>query len=260
MTSTTRRKKNQILTALLVAVGIGQVAFAWNVKDIRPELGYVPTPPSAEFIDGLALGDRQFLFRILALTIQNSGDTFGRFSPLKLYNYEDLRSWLYLQDILDPKSDYMPSLAAYYFSQTQTVADISYLVDYLYDHAKQDVTNKWWWLMQTIYLANHKLKNPDLALEVAKPLRNSELPVMAQQLLAIVHEQRGEIDQAFDIIKEIQRNVEDIPDKELRYMNYFAEERLKRLEEYKEELDRLGKPFVPNNSPSTPQSSESGAS
>ena len=83
---------------------------------------------------------------------------------------------------------------------------------------------------------------------------------MAQQLLAIIHEQRGELDQAYDIIVEIQRNVEDIPEKDLRYMNYFAEERLKRLEEYQQEVESLGKPILPDDLPSKPQPSESGAS
>ena len=136
-------------------------------------------------------------------------------------------------------------MSAYYFSQTQNPEDVRYLVDYLYEHARKNVQDKWWWLMQAIYLANHKLKDPDLALKVAKPLANKELPVMAQQLLAIVHEQRGEMDQAFDIITGIQENVDDIEEKDLRYMQYFAEERLKRLEEYQQKLESMGKSLIP---------------
>ena len=205
----------------------------------------MPTPPSADFLKGMSMGDEQFLFRAVALMIQNSGDTFGRFSPLKLYNYEDLEKWLFIQDTLDFRSNYMPSMCAYYFSQTQNKEDIRYLVDYIYEHSKKDVKAKWWWLMQAIYLANHKLEDKELALKVAKPLKNKDLPVMAQQLLAIVHEQRGEFDQAFDIITQIQENVDDIDEKDLRYMHYFAEERLKRLEDYEKEMDRLGKPVLP---------------
>lgn len=236
-------------TLLLVITLVGQLSFAWSVKTIRPELGYVPTPPTEEFLKGAALGDDQFMFRMMALMIQNSGDTFGRFSPLKLYNYKDLSQWLFLEDTLDSKSNYMPSMSAYYFSQTQNTKDIRYLVDYMYEHAKKDVKNKWWWLMQSIYLANHKLEDPDLALKIAKPLRNKDLPVMAQQLLAIVYEKRGELNQAFDIIKEIQENVDEIDEKDLRYMQYFAEERLKRLEEYEEMLESRGRPIYDMSQP-----------
>ena len=231
------------MIGLLLVVCVGQIGFSWQMKDTKPALGYVPTPPSEEFITGLAMGDEQFLFRLTALMLQNSGDTFGRFSPLKLYNYKDLARWFTLEDILDSRSDYMPSMAAYYFSQTQNVSDVRYLANYLYEHARHNAKDKWWWLMQAIYLANHKLKDQDLALKIAQPLRNSELPVMAQQLLAIVYEQRGEMDQAFEMLSEIQKNVENIPEKDLRYMHYFAEERLKRLEEFQEQAEALGRPL-----------------
>lgn len=244
------------LALVLLIVLVGQVSFAWSIKHIRPDLGYVPTPPTAEFLEGVALGDHQFLFRGLALMIQNSGDTFGRFSALKLYNYDDLSRWLTLEDGLDSASNYMPSMAAYYFSQTQNTADIRYLVDYLYEHSIKDVKAKWWWLMQAIYLANHKLEDPELTLKIAKPLGNKDLPVMAQQMLAIVYEQRGELDQAFDIITAIQENSDEISEKDLRYMYYFAEERLKRLEEYEKKVRDLGKPILPAPHPATPTNNE----
>lgn len=234
------------LVLLLCVIAVAQIAFTSSIKHIRPELGYVPTPPTTSFLKGIALGDEQFMFRAMGLVLQNSGDTFGRFSALKLYNYKDLSQWFALQDMLDAQSNYMPSMAAYYFSQTQNVKDVRYLVDYLYEHSRRDVKNKWWWLMQAIYLANHKLEDPDLALKVAEPLSDPGLPVMAQQLLAIVHEQRGELDQAFDIITEIQKHTADIEEKDLRYMEYFAEERLKRLEDYEKELKKVGRSLILN--------------
>ena len=233
------------LVSALCLISVMQIALAVHIKPVRPDLGYVPTPPSASFLRGIAMGDEQFLFRAVGLIIQNSGDTFGRFSALKLYNYQDLAVWLGLQDMLDPRSNYMPSMAAYYFSQTQNTEDVRYLVDFLYDHARQDVVHKWWWLMQAIYLAHHKLKDPDLALKVALPLQHKDLPVMAQQLLAIVYEKRGELDQAFDIITEIQKHTEHISEKDLRYMEYFAEERLQRLEDYEKELKKSGRSLLP---------------
>lgn len=236
-----RSTRNLWMIGICVCALVGQVAFSNSIKHIRPELGYVPKPVSAAFLKGSAMGDEQLVFRIMGLMLQNSGDTFGRFSPLKLYNYADLRQWMALEDTLDPQSDYMPSMAAYYFSQTQNGGDVHYLVDYLYEHSKNNVQKKWWWLMQAIYLANHKMEDPDLALKVALPLRNKDLPVMAQQLLAIIYEKRGEFDQAFDIITEIQRNVDDIPERELRYMEYFAEERLKRLDDYEAEVKKHNK-------------------
>jgi hypothetical protein len=74
---------------------------------------------------------------------------------------------------------------------------------------------------------------------------------MAQQLLAIVYEKRGEMQQAFDIIMNIQKNVDSIDDKDLSYMNYFVEERLNRMEEYEKQMKKLGKPLMPQTDKTT---------
>lgn len=234
-------KRPLLLYALGLILLTSQIGFSWSTRHIRPELGYVPTPPTAAFLQGISMGDDQFLFRALSMMIQNSGDTFGRFSALKLYNYKTLTDWFTLLDLLDDKSAMLPSMSAYYFSQTQNTKDVRYLVDYIYANALKDVHSKWWWLLQSIYLANHKLEDPDLALKVALPLKDPALPVMAQQMLAIMYEKRGEFDQAFDIILNIQEHAENIEEKDLRYMEYFAKERLHRLSEYQKRLKRMGK-------------------
>lgn len=239
------QKRLPILYLAAIGLMAMQVSLSWNTRSLRPELGYVPTPPKASFLKLLSMGDTQFTFRAVALMIQNSGDTFGRFSALKLYDYKKLGTWFELQDLLDSKSDLMPFMAAYYFSQTQTTKDVIHMVNFIYDHSTKDVQKKWWWLMQGIYLANHKLNDDALTLKLALPLENPKLPVMAQQLLAIVYEKHGEMQQAYDIIVNIQKNVDHIEDKDLRYMEYFVRERLHRLEEYEEQMKKMGKPILP---------------
>lgn len=222
---------------LLILLLVLQVGLWGTTRSMRPELGIVPTPPRQEFLQGLALGDKEFLFRAMAFMMQNTGDTYGRFTALKLYNYQDLFHWFAMLDTLDATSDMLPSMASYYFSQTQNKADVRYVVDYLYDHATRNLQKKWWWLVQAIYNANHKLEDKDLALKVAQPLGNKDLPVFAQQMLAIVHENRGEMDQAYELMVNIAKNAPEMEDRELRYMNYFIEERLQKMEEYKKAMD-----------------------
>ncbi len=125
----------------------------------------------------------------------------------------------------------IPSLATYYFAQTQNTEDVRYVVDYLYTHATRDVPKKWWWLLQSIYLASHKLNDMDLALKVATPMVNPEVPAFAQQMAAVVHEKRGEMEDALHVMELIQQNAKEIKDADLKYMTYFIEERLKRLED-----------------------------
>lgn len=217
-----------ILLAVLLTLQIG---FWQHTRSHRPELGVVPPVPGRQAVEALSFGDRQFYFRVLALTIQNAGDTFGRFTSLRYYDFSRLYLWFKLLDTLDARSDMMPAMATYYFSQTQNTADVRYIVDYLYEHATNDIGNKWWWLLQSIYLSMHRLEDMDLALKVAGPMVHEQVPVWAQQMVAVVHEKRGEMDSAYRIMETIHENMDNIPESDLRYMVYFVQERLKRIED-----------------------------
>ncbi len=211
-----------------------QIVFSLYAKNYPPNLSIVPDVPSKSSIKAFAFGDEQLYFRILAYRIQNAGDTFGRFTALKLYNYRKLYNWFCLLDELDSKSDFVPSLASYYFSQTQNSKDVIYVVNYLSEHASKDLYHKWWWLSQAVYLANYKLHNKDLALRLAYKLASTprnDIPLWAKQMPAFIHEQRGEYDQALVIINHIIDNINNIPHGELNFMSYFIKERLGKMED-----------------------------
>jgi hypothetical protein len=209
-----------------------QLVFWYQTRELKPRLDIVPEVPDKVAVQAMSLGDNQFYFRWLALNLQNAGDSYGRFTALKDYDYHKLSQWFTLLDTLDSRSNMIPSMAAYYFSQTQHVPDVRYVVDYLYAHATRDIAHKWWWLIQALYLAQHRLKDMDLALKVAKPLVNKQVPVWAQQMTAVVHETRGEMDDALRIMETIRDNADHIPEADLRYMNYFVKERIHKLEEF----------------------------
>jgi len=230
-----------------------QLGFWCQTKNIKPDLGIVPDVPGRQEIHALTFGDDEFYFRVLAFIIQNCGDTYGRFSPLRYYDLNKLYYWFGLLDELDAKSNMMPSLAAYYFSQTQNVADVHYVVDYLYEHSVRDVEHNWWWLIQAIYLAMHKMNNMDKALEVAKPLVNDKVPVWAQQMTAVVYEKRGEMGDALRIMETIKAHAKNIPDADLKYMTYFVEERLGKLDKMdKKTLHKTLEPVEISPAPAPP--------
>lgn len=217
----------------LAALGV-QGAFWQHTHGIKPELGIVPDVPGVATAKALAFGDEEALFRLFGLQLQVAGDTFGRFTALYKYDYKKLGMWFALLDALNNTSDYIPVMASYYYSQTQHAQDVRYVVDYLYRHSAHRVQKKWWWLTQAVYLASYKLRDKDLALAMAKPLEESkDIPLWAQQLPAFVHEQRGEMAAAKDIIDKIMQRAEHIPPGELNFMRYFVEERLKHLDTLK---------------------------
>jgi hypothetical protein len=231
------------LPVLFLAALVIQVSFWTYSRTIKPDLGIVPDVPGRSSVKALSFGDEQFFFRLLALQIQISGDTFGRSTALYKYDYKKLNQWFILLDSLDDESDFVPTMASFYFSQTQNRPDVRYVVDYLYTHAAHRPQKKWWWLVQAVYLANHVLKDKDLALQMAKPLENAgdDVPIFARQMPAFIHEQRGEFDDALRIMQDIQKNHKNLSAGELNFMKYFVEERLKRLDTVTKE--RSGAPL-----------------
>lgn len=229
-----------IITLLLFVIFLFlQVGFWKKYEHVKPDMIIVPEVPSKLMVQALSLGDEQFYFRYLGLKIQNAGDSWGRFTALRDYNYADLLKWFMLLDILDHKSNYIPSLAAYYYAQTQNSDDTIYVVEYLRNHYKYNPALKWWWLSQAVYIAQHKLKNSDLALELAYEMHNLpnyiDMPLWAREMAAFIHEKRGEEESAKDIIANIIYHQKDFSIGELNFMEYFISDRLKN-EKFKEEL------------------------
>lgn len=206
-----------------------QVLFWSHSRTIVPNMAIVPDVPGKDVVKALSLGDEQFYFRVLALHIQNAGDTYGRFTPLKDYDYSKLAKWFELLDSLDNRSNYIPMLATYYYSQTQNVPDVRYIVDYLSAHVEGRVETKWWWLIQAMYLANHKLEDKDLALQVGKPLIEAKtIPFWARQFPAFIYEQKGELAEALYVMEHVLKGYEKekLSRADFNFMKYFIEERL----------------------------------
>lgn len=225
---------------LLLGLFLCQVGYWVQSRHVLPDMSIVPDVPGREVVKALSLGDEQFYFRYLALIIQNAGDTYGRFTPLREYNYDKLSKWFHLLDMLDDTSDYIPSLASYYYSQTQNTPDVRYIVDYLRAHAEWRPEQKWWWIIQAVYLANHKLKDKDLALDIAKPLMDAKnIPLWARQFPAFIYEQRGETEQALFVMQHVLEGYENatLSREDFNFMKYFIEERIKK--DIPEALERM---------------------
>ncbi len=219
----------EMLLGLLLVV---QMLYWWQVKGIRPELEVVPPPPTPTMVAVDAMGDGEWYFRTRALYLQNFGDTFGRFTPLKKYDYADLAAWWYALDGQDARSDVVAALASYYFSQTQQIQDLRYNIRYLEQHADRDPLHKWWWYANAVYLANHKLRDKPLALRLAYKLamvQGEDLPQWTRQMPAFIHEQMGEREAAYALISAILQEAEELQPHELNFIRYFLDERMAEL-------------------------------
>jgi hypothetical protein len=217
------------VTVLLVFF-LGFQTYSWfESKQYIPALGIVPDVPTLTDAKISALGDEQFYFRYLALSIQNAGDSFGRYTKLQYYNYDALARWFKLLDELDARSDFIPSIAAYFYSNSQHAGDTRYIIDYLESTYDRDPPKKWWWLAQAVILCAERLKDNNLSLRLAFKLSNTpydNLPRWAQQMPAIIYAQMGEKQLALKVMQDLLSKYDNYSQSELNYISYFIKQQL----------------------------------
>ena len=237
MISPAANSKNILLAGFLVFLALN-VALWFDLRPIRPNLAIVPNLPSPNTVKLLSFGDTELYFRVASFRLQNAGDTFGRYTPYRDYNYAMLEKWFLLLDDLDAVSDITPSMAGYLFSQSQEPKrDVPYIVRYLEQHYDRNPEKKWWWLSHAIYLSKQKLHDKQLALRLAYKLGTTpaEVPLWARQMPAFIYEELGEKQHALAIIQNILKTEKNIPDSELRFMNIFIKDRLSKLKDEEKE-------------------------
>lgn len=238
MKNFSKKNKIRIIFICFILCVVCQIIFWKYTESIKPNLGIVPEVQTLGTIKALSFGDEQFYFRLKGLRLQNAGDTFGRFSPLKDYDYKKLTEWFKLLDNLDSKSNYIPSLAAYYYVMTQNTKDLIYIISYLEQYADRDPQTKWWWYYQAMSIANNIYKDKDLAIRLAVKLKNNspdDAPLWTKQMLALLLADKGENCEAIKIITSIIEDYEGkdkkISNEELNFMKFFIEQKIKKLKE-----------------------------
>ena len=225
--------KHAMLAGFLLCVALN-VGLWFHLRPLRPNLGIVPGLPSPHMVQLFSFGDPELYFRLASFRLQNAGDTFGRYTPYRDYDYALLEKWFLLLDSLDDVSDITPSMAGYLFSLSQEPKrDVPYIIRYLEQHYDRHPDKKWWWMSHAIYLANTRLKDKQLALRLAYKLgtTTAEVPLWVRQMPAFIYEQLGEKQHALMIIQNILNTQKNISDDELRFMNVFIKDRLGKMKD-----------------------------
>src|SRR4051812_22362095 len=86
---------------LAVICGIVFTHFTHDMRDTWPGISPAPSHAASLFY---GFGDTQLSYRNVGLTLQNAGDTGGRVTNFKDYDYSIIEGWLWLADSLDPKA------------------------------------------------------------------------------------------------------------------------------------------------------------
>ncbi len=196
------RRLYTILSTLLLSVALN-IGLWSHYRDVRPEWSNVPPVQSYESASFSALGDTQMAYRTIGLMLQNLGDTGGRTVGFIDFNYNRLGQWFDLAHRLDPRADFLPFLAAFYYSGNQHTAELLPIVEYLQKAGSVPQDQKWRWLAQASFIARFKMDDLDLSLKIARKLaalEEPDMPSWAKAMPAYILNAQGEKQAAYDIM------------------------------------------------------------
>lgn len=224
-----RETLTRIKLALFTVLALN-LAFWCASKAIYAKWEGVPPVPTVRSATLMTLGDPELSYRFLALTLQNLGDTGNDVTPLKDYNYKRLGQWFFLLHALDPLSDHVPMIAAYYFGGTRIPKDVAPVVDYLAVAGQIPVGEKWRWLAQAAFLARHRMNNLDLALDLAYKLaklpNSGEMPQWARQMPAFILNQKGDRAASRQLMENMLVTDNTVHPQEINFMKAYLIEQL----------------------------------
>lgn len=202
--SENHRRTSYLLYACLVIAVALNVAFWLRAHTILPKWDNVPPVPTKTSAAFSMLGDDGAAYRVLGYTLQNLGNTGGNYQPLKIYDYALLEKWFFQTQALDPRANFVPFLAAYYFGAVEDEPErLSHVVNFLAKAGAEPYPQKWRWLAQAVYLARYKEKNMDKALVLANQLAalpGDDISPWARQMPAFVHMQMGDKEAAYNLM------------------------------------------------------------
>jgi len=185
--------------ALAVAANF---CFWHHANTIRARWANVPQAPAPQYARMLGLGDDEIAYRMTGYFLQNLGNTGGDFENVQHYDFPMLGQWFDVADALDPRSDYVPYLAAYYFGATEDPEQTRVLVQYLHKNGNHDYPQKWRWFAQAIYKAQYIVKDDALALSLANELsaQSRDMDPWARQLPAFIELKMGRKEAAYGLM------------------------------------------------------------
>lgn len=199
-----RAKEKTVLILFTFAV-LANIALWFYGRDLRGSWQAVPPVPNQTSAHLMAFGDAQLAYRMVGIMLQNFGDTGGRSTPLREYDYEALTRWLRLADKLDPKSNFTPYLAAMYFGSVDEPSKLPPLLEYLSEVGQRPGGENWRWLAHASYLARFEMNDLELALKYARILAAlpGDLPAWTRQMPGFILNAQGNKEEALAVMMQI---------------------------------------------------------
>ena len=189
------------LVWLLLIAGLC-LQVAWHRHQAPPaaRADSLPAAPSQASLRVLSLGDDAALSKLLNLWLQMFDNQPGISIPFRDLDYSRVRSWLDASLGLDPRGHYPLLAAVRLYGQVPDPTRQMEMLEFAYEKFLEAPNERWPWLAHAVVVAQHRLKNPQLALKYARALAANatgpQVPHWARQMSIFVLEDMGETDAA----------------------------------------------------------------
>ncbi len=194
------------MALLCLGLAVAHAGFATFNRDIHGNPPVLSPPPGELSRKAQAFGDDQFLYRRMAIDLQNAGDGGGQVTPIGKYNYDYVLGWLRGLAELDPKANHHFILAGRYFSFTQNKADLRRVIAFVVEKTALDPQRHWYWLTQCIELAEHRLGDLTYALEISRIAATYDfegVPSWVWMFPALLLEKLGRFAEGYEAIEKV---------------------------------------------------------
>lgn len=163
---------------------------------VRP----LPEPPRAELVAALGFGDRIAIAKLAMLWLQSFDNQPGVSIPFAELDYSRLIRWLDVILKVDGQAQYPLLAAGRIYAEVPDRARASAMLDFVERAFLEDPNRRWPWLAHAVYVAKHRLDDPERALRYATTLATHatgpDVPGWARQMRIFVLEDMGEIEAA----------------------------------------------------------------
>ncbi len=164
----------------------------------------LPAPPQSSFIRLVSLDDPVSAAKLVMLWLQAFDNQPGVSIPLKELNYDRVIEWLDLILELDNKIQYPLLAAIRFYAEVQDEEKQRKMIQYVGEKFIENPDERWPFMTHAVYIAKHRIKDVQLALESAQMIREyargDNVPYWAKQMEIFVLEDMGELESAMILI------------------------------------------------------------
>jgi hypothetical protein len=187
---------------LLLFAGCLVAQLAWHASRPAPLAlaRDLPPAPSVEALQVVALAEPSAFARLLMYWLQAFDHQPGLSLAFRDLDYTRVVDWLTRIGQLDPGFTYPLLSAARIYTEVQDNERRRLMLEYVSARFREDPDSHWQWQAHAVYVAQHRIRDPAIALRLARELRElatgPAVPGWARQLELFVLENMGELETA----------------------------------------------------------------